>query len=178
MRNHLDALEKAPVPDAFVQEMARDIAEQVAAGRAGALPVVIHGPREGYNDRWVGGMYEQYGGGFIRMLYQEEQRLHEIEPLGQKLATVSQAYGTRNGGTYVHEYGHHYAHQNPKILGRASLALDDESLRKFIKDNISRYAVVNNSELAAEAYTAWKHPDFGRLGEDVRWFILDILGEQ
>lgn len=170
-------LADAPVPEEFVRQTLNDILPEIEAGRAGALPLIFHGERAGYNDRWVDGQYDAPG--MIRFLYHTKQTRLEKEELGQSPSTVSNTYRSLRGGVYVHEYGHHATETlNLQSIRRAGTVLDNDQNIPLLKRTLSRYSVTNDHELAAECYTARVHPQFNRLPAETRNLILYVLGEQ
>jgi len=171
IRNQRRALQDAAVPEDFAADVLDEVLDEIEEGRAEPFRLALHGERAGYNDRYTGGTYEE---DFIRLLYHEREIDYRPGNLGESPVSVAGCYDTRFGGRYVHEYGHHWTQKvRPRALRRAQGVIDDNY--DLLKDGLSTYSVTNASELAAESYTAFQHPNFGNLSGPVRSVVEYIL---
>jgi len=170
IKNQIAILKDARAPESYQIEVINAAAEQIYQGAAEPFPLVVRGEREGYNDRWVVAEYDQT---HISFVYHQKPVAVELQELGQAPSTISATYVNPLGGTYVHEYGHHYTAMRSEIIQRASAVIDEEE--DSIKQYISRYAIANPRELAAEAFAARQHPEYSTLSVEAKRLIAYIL---
>lgn len=168
--NQTQLLKNATQPsEEFQASVMEGVLGEVESGRAGKLPVVIRGMREGYNDAWVEGVHE---GTHIEFVYNPKRAIPEKQPLGGQISSVSLTYPNTFGGTYTHEWGHHVT-ENPKIQRRAAAIIDDK--KETIKKSVSRYAIQNPSELAAECYALSVHPNYSSVSKEGKSIVDYVL---
>jgi len=177
--NWLPVMEQAVVPEAYQRDVINGVVEQMARGATETRPLIIHGPRPGYNDQWSAGQHDK-GTGLIRIFYHENALPYVQESITDALANADHIYDNRFGGIWNHEYGHAYHDANPDVLRRAQTyetRIDtDKEFRQWAKKNVSHYAASNARELAAECYTLRQHPNFEDLPNDAKSLISEILG--
>ena len=99
-----------------------------------------------------------------------------FQELGQQLSTVPNAYKSAWQGSFVHELGHHYTVFHKDTLQRASDYLGITP-KQVITTNISTYAATQPSELVAECYALFHHPQFNELIPGVQETVRNILGK-
>ena len=113
------------------------------------------------------------------------------------LQMASLLYPSEFYGAHVHEVGHH-AERSPEfqvatersyeLIGSVEEAVRPENVsserRQKIYENkiainrlMSEYATERPTELIAEAYTMWKHPDYQALHTDTKRLIEYVLGK-
>ena len=180
MNNWRGILKGTKADDKYILSVSQDIANELQRGAIGnELPFFIRKQSLKINETYVGGMY-QGDGGWINILQSAKPLPHRSQGITDALASVADSYSTRNSGVVTHEYGHYWAKEVSKGTElRASLKIEelwqDKITRSWVKKNISYYATTNAQEMAAEAYTMWKHVDFDLLSAEVKEYILEVL---
>ena len=156
-------------------EWIRASSNAVANGQAEPIPLVIRRPLPDGSEKWAGG---EYLSEYILVIDNPNDIRQELaDRITDLLSTAATAYNDEFQGIYIHEYGHHYTLAVRPNAGNvnAQVAMQDKT-RKWIRENISYYASTNAHELAAEAYTLSRHPDYALLSDEVREFIEKVLG--
>jgi hypothetical protein len=173
IRNKLSQYEGLELTEKQKLDALRGVSEAIEGGYSpGDVPVLL---RKGI-ERYEGGVYDPS----LRTitLYEPKGKFTQ-ELITERLANADAIYPSNYSGVYVHEYGHHYSiTQHPEVTERARGVFADLTTekRKFIRREISIYASTDPIELAAESYTLRQHPDYIKLGSDVKDFISDLLG--
>lgn len=101
---------------------------------------------------------------------------YHLGPDERDAALTSQYFENSIQGTYIHEYGHHELDNNSKF---ANAVINAEAViethKNAIRYNISDYAIERPVELAAEAYSIYRHPRYEEFPERTRQLIDHIL---
>jgi hypothetical protein len=172
-----------PVPDAFVERLESEIADQIKESGLKTVPVVVMSERSDTMDKWQHARYEN---GMIVFVYHPKGLERQPEKLGDRdISNIAACYKRKYGGIYVHELGHALDRFGTGAEKQAQIAspggrkidggvLDFKEWRTWVKNNISYYAATNPGELAAEAYAMMKHPDFNWQSDEVKGFVKQI----
>jgi len=174
IKNQINSLKNSDkVPQEFIDRVTSDINAEIARGVPNDVPVIIHGMREGFNDKWV---EAQHDGNAIRFIYDPNKAIVPpgSQTVEQSPPSISATYASQYGGTFVHEVGHSFHESNLDTLSRARSVVDER--RTWIKLNISRYAIQNERELVAEVYALYHHPNYRNLSPETQEFTRFILG--
>lgn len=101
---------------------------------------------------------------------------HHLGPDERDAALTSQYFENSIQGTYIHEYGHHELDNNSKFANAVINAeVVIETHKNEVRYNISDYAVERPVEMAAEAYSIYRHPRYDEFPERARQLIEHIL---
>lgn len=184
LNNWTDILAGTGVSDEVALPIYNSIAKALDKGTIDtSIPFLIRNQSRKINEKFIVGQYMREGQ-FVEMYADELARITIVhKPLFTDVGLVAEAYDDYVEGIVVHEFGHHYTiTQHPGISRRAQGVIqdidDDKTVRKWVKQNISYYATANDSELAAEAYTMTRHPDWDQAPTDVRAFIERVMGDE
>lgn len=168
-----------PDPEVLLEAL-NGVNSAVHSGKAAPWPTVIRKPIEDNNEDFIAGRYMPHEDYLVIYDNGDAKKNHEPSDITKRLIDVPSAYASDWEGTYVHEYGHHYTiRDRPEIVKRAADRLRDMTpeTKSRIKDLVSNYATSNDLELAAEAYTLSRHPEFNRRSRESQEFVREILGE-
>lgn len=140
------------------------------------VPVFI---RKGHPDENESNAH--WGNGYMMVMDDvlDDLKYHKTPvPLGTKHTfTIKESYPDPLQGLVVHEMGHKNHKDSPAVEKRAMVLMSDHATIQQVKNLISGYAATNYQELAAEAFTMRKHPDFNKLGADAQQLVKYVLGE-
>jgi len=179
-KNWRRILKDSQASEEFRLRVANDYAAAFANGDIGKdLPFIVRRSVDDWDGKWVAGFYNQDH----YMVVYENSGSRGLMGAAKEASDylVSDRYTSRLRGVITHEYGHHFTlSNNPQIAQRARAALGDigsnMETAQWIGQNISRYAASSGDELAAEVYAFYHGPQFDTATQDVKRFVLEILG--